>query len=296
MGIDTYLVIPARSAVRAASLLADGGDEVTHVGADFVVVYKSDLFAAVERDTETWGPRYAEDLPRSLRRGLDPRGLLALPEVGQSFGAKTYREAVDSEGPSVWLPLRRVRRRRMERLLLVALSPAREALLLESPELVRELISSRASVSIPGLIEFDEIWIDLQRLLLDCLWLERSDDCRADALAPRSGLTFLEDADVDAARLVRADAARATADWLLSLTPAVIERAQREPPSPAARRFPESLGAAAADDREPLRAAGGQGNERVTGTPLSEPLKRLLTFYADVRRTGRSVLSIRFRE
>jgi hypothetical protein len=33
--------------------------------------------------------------------------------------------------------------------------------LFDDPELVRELIAKRATVPIPGSIEFDEVWIDL---------------------------------------------------------------------------------------------------------------------------------------
>jgi hypothetical protein len=296
LSVDTYLVVPVESPGRAARLLSAGGDDVTHVGRDYVVLFKGDLFAGVERAPDTWGPRYAEELPPSVRRRLDPRGLLARPEVGQAFAFETYAEAVDAEGPSLWLPVRRVRRKRRKRLLLVALSPEREAMLFEHPELVRDLISSRSTVSIPGAVEFDETWIDLQRLLLDCLWLELSDDARADALAPRSGLSFLEDETVDAARLIRADQARATAEWLATLTPERVDRATREPPGPASRRFPESLGAAPADDSEPIRRTVRNKPAKVSSETLNRELQKLLSFYEAVGRLGRSVLSVRFRE
>jgi hypothetical protein len=295
LSIDTYLVIPAGNPTRAGRLLADAGDEVTRAGRDYIVLYKGELFAEVERAPATWGPRYVQDLPPSVRRGLDARGLLARPEVGQSFDFESYTEAVDAEGPSLWLPLRAARRRRTKRLLLVALSPEREAMVLEHPELVHELLAARATTSIPGLLELDEVWIELQRLLFDCLWLERGDDERADALAPRSGLTLLEDESVDAARLMRADRARATAEWLLTLSPEVIERARSAPPSPASRRFPESLGAAPADDHEPIRGPASSAPSNVKPA-LGEHLKPLSAFYAEVQRAGHAVLSVRFRE
>ena len=296
MSIDTYLVIPVANPERAKRVLSEGGDDVTHIGRDYVVLYRPDLFANVKSSPEIWGPRYVQDLPPSIRRGLDPRGLLARPEVGQSFQAETYAKEVDSDESSLWLPLRRVARRRVKRLLLVALSPKREALLFERPELVRELITNRTTVPIPASIEFDDIWIELQRLLRDCLWLDKIDDVRADALAPRTGLSFLEDKDIDAARLVRSEQARSTAEWLATLTPEVVERARREPPSPASRNFPECLGSAEADDLEPVRSARSRRQRKVSSAELDEQLRRLQAFYEDVQRTGRSVLSVRFRE
>lgn len=295
MSIDTYLIVPVQNPATAARLLSDSGDEVVHVGPDFLVVYKGDLFAGVAQAPGTWGPIYAQDLPPSLRRRLDPRGLLAVPEVGQSFESKSYAEVVGSEQRAVWLPLRRLRRQRTKRVLLVALSPAREAMLLERPELVADLISNRAAVPIPGSIEFNESWIDLQRLLLDCLWLEGTDDGRADALAPRSGLSLYEDETIDSARLLRADQARSTATWLATVTPEVVERARLQRPSPASRSFPESLGSAPADDSDPLPETR-RGAPKVNATAIDEELKRLFVFYQDVRGTGRSIVAIRFRE
>jgi hypothetical protein len=296
LGIDTFLVLPVGNPTSAARLLADGGDEVTRVGDDYVVLYKGDRFTEVEQSPEVWGPRYVQELPPSLRRGLDARGLLAIPEVGQSFESKTYAEVVEVAGPALWLPLRRARRSRRKRLFLVALSPERERMLLESPELVRELIASRAPEAIPGSLEFDEIWIELQRLIFDCSWLDQRDDERADALAPRSGLSFLEDESIDAARLVRADRARSTAEWLSTLTPEIVDRARKAPPSPASLRFPESLGATQADDHEPLRKNDRRKRAKAASPELERELSRLSAFYEDVRRTGRSVLSVRFRE
>jgi len=296
VSIDTYLLVPVENPLRAKRLLSASGDDVTHVGADFIVLYKGHSFVEVQRSPETWGPIYVQDLPPSLRRQLDPRGVLAIPEVGQAWESKTYTEAVASAELSVWLPLRRVRRRRLRRLLLVALSSEREALLVEDPELVPELVSNRNTVPIPASIEFDECWIELQRLILDCLWLEQSDDARADALAPRSGLLLYEDENIDSARLVRADRACSTAAWLATLTPESIERARREPPSSASRGFPESLGAAPADDREPIRKAHRPAPQKVRTPALDRELRRLLVFYEEVLNAGRAVLAIRFRE
>lgn len=296
MSIETYLVVPVENPARAHRLLSDGGDSVTHVGADFVVLYKDHSFSEVERSPETWGPIYVKELPPSLRRRLDPRGLLAMPEAGQAFESKTYSEVAESAELSVWLPARPVRRRRVKRVLLVALSSEREALLMQTPELVPELVSNRTTVAIPGSMELDERWLGLQRLLLDCLWLERIDDARADALAPRDGLLLYEDDTIDAARLVRADRAHATAAWLSTVTAEVIERACKAPPSPASRRFPESLGAAPADDREPSRRTARQSSRKTMSPALVEELRRLRAFYEDVLRHGRAVLAVRFRE
>jgi len=269
VGVDTYLVIPASAPVRAKRLLEDGGDQVSHVGDDYLVIYKGERFAEVSTAPETWGPRYAEELPPSIRRGLDQRGLLACPEVGQHFETTTYQDEVKNHEPPLWLPIRRPRRKLVKRLLLVALSPARERLLLEDPELVRGLIENLGTTPIPNSIEFDDCWIELQRILFDCLWVSGADDARAEALTPRTGLSLFEDRTIDSARLVRADQARAIAAWVAALQPDAIARARQHGPSPASKNFPDSLGPSEADDHEPLRT-GREGRRRVIPTGSSK--------------------------
>jgi hypothetical protein len=298
VGIDTYLVIPTPSPARAKLELEGGGDSVSHVGRDYLVLHKSDRYREVNASPETWGPRYAEELPSSIRKGLDRRGLLACPEVGQTFAAKTYSDEVRNHASPLWLPVRRPHRKLVKRLLLVALSPARERMVLEEPELVRELIEGRRTTPIPGSIEFDDCWIELQKVLFDCLWLSGIDDARCEALTPRAGLSLFEDRTIDSARLVRAERARVIAEWVLELPLDALARARRNGPSPASRSFPESLGSAEADDDEPLRT----GSSRVAKKPphsdqkLEAELQRLRGFYADLLSKGQAVLSIRFRE
>jgi len=296
VGVDTYLVIPASAPARAKRLLEDGGDRVSHAGGDYLVLYKGERFAEVSAAPEIWGPRYAEALPPSIRRGLDPRGLLACPEVGQGFEAATYQDEVQNQEPPLWLPVRRPRRKLVKRLLLVALSPARERMVLEEPELVRSLIENLGTTPIPSSIELDDCWIELQRILFDWLWVSGADDARAEALTPRAGLSLFEDRTVDSARLVRAEQARAIAEWVAALPPDVIARARGHGPSPASRNFPDSLGPAEADDHEPLRTGSSRrAPPRHSDQQLDAELSRLRSFYAPLLGSGQALLSIRFR-
>lgn len=164
------------------------------------------------------------------------------------------------------------------RLILISLSPAREKILLEDPELVSEIVSERHTTPIPGSLEFDGRWIALQRALFDFLWQYGADDERAEALAPRSGPSIYDDGDIDAARLVPSERARAIAQWVTELPEDMLGRVARKgTPSPASRSFPEAA--------RPTDLA-----------TLAPELARLQTFYAELLRTRHAVLSIRFRE
>ncbi|HWZ90270.1 MAG TPA: hypothetical protein VNW92_15510, partial [Polyangiaceae bacterium] len=144
--------------------------------------------------------------------------------------------------------------RKIRRLLLVALSPARHALLLETPELVADLLQVRLTTPIPDSLELDERWIELQQALFDFNWLWHIDDVRAEALTPRTGLNLVEGSAIDCARIIPADTARRIAEWVTTLPADCIERARAAPaPSPASRGFPDSLGSTPADDDEKLR-------------------------------------------
>jgi len=169
----------------------------------------------------------------------------------------------------------------------------------EEPELVRDLLRGRAQAPIPGSLELDEQWIELQRTLFDFLWLSGADDARAEALTPRSGSSVYQDRSVESARIVAVEKSRATAEWVTTLPPDCVERARRAPArSPAARAFPESLGASEFDDREPLR--GGtvvvRRKTHYEDRELTRTLERVRAFYADILSTRRAVLAIRFRE
>lgn len=185
--------------------------------------------------------------------------------------------------------------KKRRRLLLVALSAERERLLREDPQLVRDLVNARAQ-AIPGALELED-WIALQRALFDYQWLSGSDDPRAEALTPRSGLGLYEDRLIDSARIVPADRSRAVAEWVTALPADCIERARQAPPSPASRGFPESLGSSEADDHEPLVEGTTVLDDVKREDPrkLAEALERLRAFYADILRTGRGVLAVRFR-
>jgi hypothetical protein len=181
---------------------------------------------------------------------------------------------------------------------LVALSPARHALLLETPELVRDLLRARVSSVIPGSIELDEQWIELQAALFDFNWLSKLDDVRAEALTPRSGPSLIEDRHVDCARIASADTSRLIAEWVTTLPQDCIERARRVPaPSPASLGFPESLGSTVADAHDQMREGTTvfRPELRYDARELSLELERVRAFYAEILRTRYAVLSIRFR-
>jgi len=76
-------------------------------------------------------------------------------------------------------------------------------MLFQEPELVQELVASRATTVIPHSIEFGDCWIELQIALFDFLGAGMDDDPRTDALTPRAGLSFLENKTINSARLVR---------------------------------------------------------------------------------------------
>lgn len=182
-------------------------------------------------------------------------------------------------------------------LLLVALSTERERILRADPELVRDLVGARTKTPIPGSLEVDERWIDLQRALFDFQGISGTDDARAEALTPRSGLDLYADRDIDSARVVSAERARSIGDWVKALPPDCIERAQRAPRSPAAREFPQSLGTSEADDQEPLVEGTTTFRESAPYdvARLSATLAQVRAFYAEVLRSERGVLAIRFR-
>ena len=113
------------------------------------------------------------------------------------------------------------RSRRTTRLLLIAVSPARELLLRADPGLVKELVETHVSgKAIPGALEVSE-WTALERA-----FAERPDGegpGAIDAIAPRLGLPLYEDRDVEASRYLRsADVARVV-DALRRLPPSARE-------------------------------------------------------------------------
>lgn len=187
--------------------------------------------------------------------------------------------------------------KKQRRLLLVALSAERERLLREDPELVRDLVQARAQGKIPGSLELDERFVDLQRALFDYQWLAGTDDPRAEALTPRTGVGLYADRNVDSARIVDAASCRVIAEWVAELPEDFLERARAAPRSPASRGFPQSLGASEADDHEPLVEGTTVFSDakRYDVQKLGEPLAQVRAFYAEILRSGRGVLAVRFR-
>lgn len=300
MGVDTYVAIRVDhpdSARDERELAALG--TLAHVRVDYVVVYVADRFREVEQDVEHFGPLYAEALGPRMRESLDPRGLLAIAEVGQGDFPPTYEElAASATDGAVWLPVTREPGRRKRRVLLVALSARREQLLVDAPDLVADLLKARREEPIPGTLELGPSWIPLQRVLFDAAWAEHRPPESFQALAPAKGLSYFEDHVVEASRVITRDVVAALADWLGELPPTTVaDVAALATPCPASLEFPESLGPCEADDREPAATL----DARRTPAPdevaaLEADLARLAAFYRATSNEGKAVLSIRFRD
>ena len=182
-------------------------------------------------------------------------------------------------------------------MLLVGLSAAREKILLESPEIVIDLVASSGEAKIPDSLEIEH-WVELQRVLFDGMILDggSDEDRRADAVAPRGGLLLYEDKIIDGAKLVRASDVSRMAEWLAFLPTDIVAQVRALPKrGTSAALFPKSLGAAPADDDEPVRP-GGRGRPALPAVAaVQEELGRLTAFYENLRKHGKAVLSIRFR-
>jgi hypothetical protein len=299
MSVDTYLAlrIPAPDAAREEEDLVDLG-ALRHIGRDYVVVFVGDRFRDVEEEPEHFGPLYAGGLSPRYRDHLDPRGLLAIPEVGQGDFPDTYAELADGDPDGrAWLPIRRPRGRNRRKVLLVALSPVREQLLFDDPELVPQLLEARLEQEIPGTLELDAHWIALQRVLFDAAASAQRPAERAEAIAPRKGLSYFENRVVEASRVIPREVVADLAAWLGVLPgTTVADVGARAAPSEASLAFPESLGPCEADDHAPR----ARPDRRRTPRPeevvrLQAALGRLADFHRAAAAEGKSVLSIRFR-
>ena len=119
---------------------------------------------------------------------------------------------------------RQARKAPMERVLLIALSPTREKLLLDEPELVHAIVQQRAKTAIPRSIEFDDSFVALQQALSEYAAKSGSPPVHAEALTPRGGLLLYEDDTIEAARLVGAEQAQLVARWVASLPAELTSR------------------------------------------------------------------------
>lgn len=152
MGADTIVIVPTGTRAVTQALLRDHPEldaATTRFGADFLALYQGERFSEVRRDPELWGLGFARLLPARIRRKLDRRGLLVVPDVGQAFAGATY-EALAADSHATWLPvLQHGRRQRKSRLLLVHLSDHRRERVIQQPELVREIVAARTERPIP---------------------------------------------------------------------------------------------------------------------------------------------------
>ena len=298
MGVDTYLILPTKNRETATELLRGNpelDDGTAKLGVDFIALYVADRFAEVTHAPDEHARRYLALLPVAMRRSLRERGVLVVPEVGQSFEGVRFADLESSDGAR-FLPLRSgPRRKGASGVLLVGLSKVREQLLVKEPELVKDLASMhREGAPIPGSILVAP-WVELQRLLYDALrvtGMPDGDRC-ADAVVPHAGMPLYEDGVVDSAKLVRADVVAATASFLARLPADIVQQVRRLPRrSEAARRFPDSLGPVPSDDR-----TSGPLRERELAAPdhtVEQALEQLCAMYRALAASQKALLSIRF--
>jgi hypothetical protein len=192
------------------------------------------------------------------------------------------------------------RKQRTMRVLLIGLSPAREKLLIDEPELVSTIVRERLKTAIPRSVEFDERCIELQRSLFDFAWKTGASEACAEALTPRGGTLIYEDETIDAARLVRTEQASVVAQWMADLPGDLIQIVRRyEQRSPVSRSYPDNLGSVPAPEAEQLREGvsvrPGSG-ARPAATELESELARLRSFYAELAKSKGALLAVRFRE
>jgi hypothetical protein len=312
VSIETFLILPTRDPKRARAWFGPEHEETLQIGTDCVAVYYMERFDEVEASPEEHGPAFAASLPPWLRKGLDPRGIAAVPEVAQSYAGADYVELVQSDDALLWLPFKKARvKGRAVRSLLVGLSAARQKALIDEPTLVADLVAMHVATPIAGAAEFEH-WVELQRVLFEAMLLTSGsdEDPRSDAVAPRRGLPLYEDKTVDAAKLVRATEVAVIAEWLSSLPSDTIESVRARPRrSRRAMSFPANLGAAPADDDMRIRRTNARIDasgelvrarlacplERSNAALMKFDLVRLTAFYSELRAKGMALLAIHHR-
>jgi hypothetical protein len=246
VSVGTYLILPIGSSPRLRAELDEQRDtgQLRHLGVDFVVLHHDLPYSELAEHAAERGPTWARDLLPGLRRALDRRGLAAVPEVGQSFADATYAVLVADESV-VWLPQSRPKpepTRGLPRgigghsVLLVPLSPKRLVIVQQDPEMLDALVEA----DFPGLqFRVGPIWVELQRLLYDCIALDArhetaanaklTEDQRiqAEALTPSTGLTLFESAAVPACRLVSAERAARISGFLQRISSERLDESLR---------------------------------------------------------------------
>jgi hypothetical protein len=298
LSVDTSIVIPSGNAVRARRALDPEDAETTTLGADYIVLYRPDRFVDVQGKFEQYGYALAREMPASIRKTLDGRGIAAYPEAGQSFRDADYRSLLVNHGPPLWLPTKRPRAKYSSgnpKVLLIPISATRKKMLIAHPEVVKALVKKHVAEGMADGLEIED-WVELQRALFDAVMIGggSAEDLRADAVAPRGGLPLYEDKSIDSAKLLSATRVAATAHWLASLPESILATVRTLPQrSPVALAFPESLGTVPADDGH--RAGSKRARRLSTSIPMQVVLDRLIEFYHELERHERGVLCIRYR-
>jgi hypothetical protein len=168
--------------------------------------------------------------------------------------------------------------------ILCALSPARQAMLEEEPDLLDEVLSSRREVAIPGLIDLGKTWDALDRLVTG----GRPEGPLSDAVLARGGRPFGKRGAIGKPRLL--DAKRVAEVWAaLEALPGDVVRQRYK--SLAGKGVHGNYGqeVAAPDDPAYLRQKVQETTDREIGE-LEVIFKTLREVYAKAASSGHAML------
>ena len=104
--------------------------------------------------------------------------------------------------------------------ILCALSPARQKMLEEEPELLDEVLSSRKEVAIPGLVDLGDAWDALDRLVTG----GRPEGSLADAVLGRGGRPFGKGGAIGRPRLLTGERVAEISTALAALPTDVVRQ------------------------------------------------------------------------
>jgi hypothetical protein len=167
---------------------------------------------------------------------------------------------------------------------LCALSPARQAMLEEEPELLDEILSSRREVAIPGLIDLGKTWDALDRLVTG----GRPEGPLADAVLGRGGRPFGKGGAIGRPRLL--DAKRVVAvHAALAELPADVVRQRYGSLAGKAVHAGYGQEVAAPDDTAYLKKKVAETTAREIGE-LEAVMVTLRETYAKASKSGHAML------
>lgn len=168
--------------------------------------------------------------------------------------------------------------------ILCALSPARQAMLEEEPDLLDEILSSRREVAIPGLVDLGSTWDALDRLVTG----GKTEGPLADAVLGRGGRPFGKKVAVGRPRLLEAKRVGEIAA-ALELLPADVVRQRFK--TLAGKDVHGDYGKEVAEPDDPayLKQKVKETQDREIGE-LDKVLKTLRDTYAKAAKSGHAMM------